>query len=340
MDPSKHRFCACCYEQVSGSLLRCGKCMKRIYCSKECQIKDWKEYSHRFYCQKTGEIGHDFEIRRAEGGKGLGMFALREFERNEIIVAERPLLVFDAIQVKRSLWLPKVPADLESAIATLHPLTGSFEEKFDKNAFAYSDPDEVNHVQGLFLVMSRINHDCIGNSSHQFMWNRGVKILVANHSIKVGEEITFSYGSPIPSQVRRRQLELKHGIVCICRACRDKTVASDLDEILECERHLAQTFSRGMTDMSIKLGLTIIGIYDKYQLPSCQYHRTYFDLFQAAISKQSRFDEAVQYICKSYQAALDYTSDPDDIYAHRIKRYVDNPRSHYNYCIYERRPYY
>lgn len=47
---------------------------------------------------------------------------------------------------------------------------------------------KVSKCSGLFITMSRINHDCMGNSNHYFNTRRGVKILVASKRISRGEE--------------------------------------------------------------------------------------------------------------------------------------------------------
>lgn len=71
-------------ELIDLCLKKFGKCCKRLYCSKQCQAQDWRT-GHNIYCGVAGEIGVDFEIRPADESKGLGTFALRDFEENENI---------------------------------------------------------------------------------------------------------------------------------------------------------------------------------------------------------------------------------------------------------------
>lgn len=87
-------YCAYCYT-TAVHLLKCGKCKKRLFCSKECQRQDWK-VGHRVYCGKSGELGFDFEIRQVHGF-GLGVFALQSFQKNDKIMVERPLLKFPSV---------------------------------------------------------------------------------------------------------------------------------------------------------------------------------------------------------------------------------------------------
>jgi hypothetical protein len=63
-----------------------------LRCSKDCQSSDWKEASHKHLCGKAGEIGIDYDIRPIEDGRGLGVFTRRSFEKNDIIMAERPII--------------------------------------------------------------------------------------------------------------------------------------------------------------------------------------------------------------------------------------------------------
>ena len=77
--------CAYCYvkKEPRGSteLHNCEKCSKRLYCSKECQSADWTS-GHSHWCGTAGELNYDYEIR-SSAGRGLGVFALRSFERND-----------------------------------------------------------------------------------------------------------------------------------------------------------------------------------------------------------------------------------------------------------------
>jgi hypothetical protein len=43
--------CCCCTKSLeAGSVLRCAKCETAIYCSKECQVIDWKQLKHQLIC--------------------------------------------------------------------------------------------------------------------------------------------------------------------------------------------------------------------------------------------------------------------------------------------------
>ena len=74
IDPTKPS-CAWCY-RTCDTLKKCGKCSTRLYCSRECQVQDWKTGKHKQWCGKAGEKGADYQLRKADE-KGLGIFLLR-----------------------------------------------------------------------------------------------------------------------------------------------------------------------------------------------------------------------------------------------------------------------
>lgn len=83
-DP-KNPCCGWCYGL--GPTKKCSQC-PRNYCSRECQVKDWKTGHHKTWFGKSGEKCVDYEIRDA-GEKGLGLFLKRDFKRGEKILVER-----------------------------------------------------------------------------------------------------------------------------------------------------------------------------------------------------------------------------------------------------------
>jgi len=86
---------------------------------------------------------------------------------------------------------------------------GSLREKIDRNAMSLVDDEESRlGKSGLFLTLSRINHDCQGNAEHQFMEHRGVKILVASRPIQKDEQIFISYTGFRKSREERKAVEL------------------------------------------------------------------------------------------------------------------------------------
>lgn len=146
-------FCGWCYAtQVVGEakMLRCSKCRKRVYCSKACQLNDWKVGAHKHWCGASGEIGIDIAVRPAAPGKGNGMFAMRRFERGEKIMVERAAAVQLVGGKPSADSLERMPQGMKRAAACLMPHDYSdISSKFAPNAFDTEDGSE-----GLFLHMA------------------------------------------------------------------------------------------------------------------------------------------------------------------------------------------
>jgi hypothetical protein len=214
--------CAFCYAPAK-KLLVCGRCLKRRYCSKDCQSSDWKEASHKYFCGKAGEIGIDYDIRPTEDGRGLGVFTRRSFEKNDIIMAERPIIKANDDVFHKNGWdqigWDQIPSSVRPAIRALLPIDGTIKQKIQTNGMACTDDTDHVHETGLFVTMSRVNHSCLGSTTHLYLENRRAKILVASRDINEGEEITFSYQAGKKTDERKRILRVTYGFVCQCPPC-------------------------------------------------------------------------------------------------------------------------
>jgi hypothetical protein len=319
-------FCAFCYDPAK-ELLRCGQCLKRQFCSKECQRQDWKAH-HKQYCKKTGEIGYDFEIKSCE--KGLGVFAMRPFQKNDMIMVERPLLKFPSGTLPNEA---SVPGTAKKAVDVLHPDDAPFPKKVLTNGISCTDISEDNGTTGLFVTMSRVNHHCLGNADHQYLQHRDVKILVASRDINEGEEVTFAYVVDKPRTERRKQLTRNYTFTCRCSVCTDPVLEAKLSESRELDDAILRMGGDGRIDLAIRKGLRLIAIYDEIGASSWLYQRTYYDLFQVAITKRNYVKDGKKYIRKAYEAVLAYTQDESDPSVQQMKRFMQSPESHRNYLI-------
>jgi hypothetical protein len=285
------------------------------------------------WCGKSGELSHDYEIRQTmdnvNNKKGLGTFALRSFKPNEKIMVERAI-------VESSNILDKSCHSIETinAINKLMPNdeTSTMLDKYKMNAIGCGD----NEPSGLFITMSRVNHDCIGNSEHYYSNHVGVKILVATCEIKAGDEITFSYRNQETSQMRAKMLKSFYNFVCQCEGCcgpKSQLISSDLDQIYELDDRLLSFGQQGQITQAIRCGKQLIELYKKYYPTSNVYSRTYYDLFQMAITKRALQKEAIYYIKMAYENMLNYTEDAQDDRVILYKSYLNNPQSHRNHLI-------
>jgi hypothetical protein len=318
------KFCAFCYDPAK-ELLHCGQCRKRQFCSKECQRQDWKAH-HKKYCNKAGEIGYDFEIKSCE--KGMGVFALRPFKKNDMIMAERPLLKFPSGSLPKEAG---IPGTAKKAFDALHPHGASFRKKVLINGMSCTAASEGEGETGLFVTMSRVNHHCLGNSDHLYLQERDVKILVASRDINEGDEVTFSYVTNTPRTERRMKLSLHYEFVCSCSVCTDEGLEAKLSECLELDDAILRVASLGRVELAIRKGRRLVEIYDEIGVSSWLYQRTFYDLFQVAITKRKYVKDGKKYIRKAYEAVLAFIQDENDPSVQKMKGFMQSPESHRNY---------
>ena len=131
--------CACCYSNYGvdgGDLKRCSRCKSRCYCSRECQVKDWKTGHHKQWCGKAGEKDVDYEIRSA-GEKGLGLFVKRDYERGDKILVERPAII-TPFSAKSQEELLRIPT-MQAAVMALVPSGDSIDRKIMENCVSLGE---------------------------------------------------------------------------------------------------------------------------------------------------------------------------------------------------------
>jgi hypothetical protein len=277
-DPSTP-FCAFCYKQnTEQQLKRCGKCHTRQYCSEECQLDDWGRGQHKLFCGKAGEIGLDYEIRPSICGKGLGVFAKRDLKRNDTIFVERPVA-----QAPN----PSMPEEesVQQAIMALTPTDSSFLSKY-----------EHNNVGRLCLTFARVNHDCIGNSHHSYDDEKGLFILVANHAIPAGDEITCSYTFQTLHAEALRKHATFWNFTCGCQACKNPEIAQKLDQMVIDDEQAVACSREDKFDEGTRISLDLIKLYDEFQCSSFFYSRVYSDLYKMAITKRETFNQGAVFI--------------------------------------------
>ena len=322
--------CAYCYKPAE-KLFTCGKCHKRKFCSRDCQKAYWKNAGHNFYCGVAGEIGFDFEIRKVSDQIGLGIFALKDFQKDDTIMAERPLLHWKAGQ-RCLLGSHSVPDSAREAIAALVPAGGTFLQKLNRNCMACTSDDDDNEG-GLFVHMSRANHDCLANADHGYHEHRGVKILVAARANK-GEEVTISYVGIYKALAQRQmRLRVSFGFHCNCTACSDTNVEAKLAILRDLDASILNLGSRGEIEAAMRKGRRLIQIYDELCVSSWLYQRTYYDLFQVAITKRKFVSDGIKYIKLAYASALAHTGDDLHPTVESMKNFSQNPSSHRNYLL-------
>jgi hypothetical protein len=318
--------CAYCYAE-SEEHKACGRCKSRYFCSKECQKKDWKQ-GHKHWCGKSGEKNIDWEIRDVEG-KGKGMFALKTFEKNDKIMVERPVISISNASDFSRVKL-EAGSEHDAVVELAHCKDGSLADIFGTNCAALDDDSEET---GLFVDFSRINHSCIGNTTHNFMRDRGgVMVLVADEKITAGEEFTFSYASKLNARQRSVLLAAKWRFACDCLACTDSVVGDKLDRINELDDEICHQVRQGKSDTAIRTGHKLLALYDELKMSDVLYQRTYYDMFQGAISRKRTYGQAVVLIEKARDHSLAFYGYESTV-VRKHQWLVAYPRFHRNFGL-------
>jgi hypothetical protein len=337
--------CAFCYKLSDAVLKVCAQCKARNYCSVECQAQDWRT-GHKHFCGRAGEYGRDYCVQ-ASPGKGMGVFALRDFARGEKIMAERSLFgeimllrtpLFGSSVVTRQSGVGgvTVPPASQAAVDQLLPVDGSVEDKINLNSIAC---DGTGVKGGLFVRMSRVNHHCLGNTEHFFVAKRGVMVLSASFVIKRGQEITFAYkglGNVDDFKRRRQNLKKVFGFDCACEVCTTSKLSSRILACLERDDQIFELISESRMEEAIRVGMKQLAEYDAIGMPLIHYGRTYYDLFQAAIAKEQFVDQGRVFVRKSaeYMVMLCGEGNDDDI--EQKLAYAERPELHRNYLLCDR----
>lgn len=94
--------------------------------------------------------------------------------------------------------------------------------------------------------------------------------------------------------------------------------------------------SLGKSEIATRKGQALLLIYDELGCSSWLYQRTYYDLFQVAITKRKSVQDGRKYIRESHAALLAYTGDEKHPTVRRFKALIDAPHNHRNYLALER----
>jgi hypothetical protein len=328
--------CAFCYKQEAvndTTFMRCGKCRKRSFCSKDCQRADWKA-GHRRWCGVAGEINHDFEIRLSSG-RGLGVFALRRFRKNEKVMAERPLM----LQPYKAYVLN---ASEKLAFERLVPERGTFNEKCRLNQMDCRDimggregDASLSQRSGIFIFMSLVNHECLGNTQHLFLVKYGVSMLFATREIDVGEEISMPYILHLRTREERQARVMgSFGFRCTCMACTSDDVNAKLEQAFEYDSSLTSLAqSPAAVGQALRRGQGLLGLWDELGAGDWVKSRTCYDIFQIAVLTKETAKKAAAFTRQAANLRAAVLGEDDDEVM-RVKTFADNPSVHQNYGIY------
>jgi len=199
----------CLVEFPEEDLKRCTQCKEVRYCGKKCQSRAWKN-GHKVCCGKI--------TVREIPNKGKGVVALRDIKMGEVVMTEKPLLIFKAGN-HLTQCLSKMTDQGKRKLMQLYDRENETEGKvlgiLVTNCLAGRMATSV-----LYYQISRLNHSCVPNVviNQQFPTS-----VIAIRNIPAGEEVSWCYNGDALYQDRHtRHMELQQGWaipLCKCKYC-------------------------------------------------------------------------------------------------------------------------
>ncbi|KAF2069194.1 hypothetical protein CYY_009484 [Polysphondylium violaceum] len=318
------RHCAYCLIEIQGDQIKkCAGCMRRAYCSRECQVTDWtsKGQTHKLWCkEQICEEDIDWEIRQTPH-KGLGVFAKRDLPKHTRIMVDRG---YRTIQETPFAF-----------IDSLVPTNGTLQEKWDTNSF-YTPEGGDN----LGIRLARVNHECRNNATNKFVPDLNTFILIAIRDIKQDEEINIQYyfyndfstskeiRDARPSIIKPKwEVDCKPDCICLDQNIRDR-----IQKAHELDASIPSLPLR--TEDQIKNALkqvdTLIEMSQELSSGIMPLARTYYDGFQIAITNKKTFPLHKKYIEKYLEACQVVESKHSLAYREALQ-YLQTPSSHRNH---------
>lgn len=317
------RHCAFCLKSIENQAIKlCGKCRKRAYCSRECQISDWSSEGqcHKNWCHlECGEEDIDWEVC-AVADKGLG------------IIAKRPLPKLFRIMVDGHCKNEGHPG-----VKDLMPHDGSYQDKLLLNSIGLGDGDDGDGA--LCLRISRANHDCKPNADHWYDKTFKAVVLFAVRDIAQGEEITITYQLSdditidMSAQMGRMILKNKWGITCPkdC-SCYDENMKKLRDRSRELDKQIFALASEGKSQQALEYVKELINNHKILGSSMLNQQRTLYDGFQIAVMRKSSLGAAKKYIKEVY-SIMSAVLSPQSSEVQEKKRMLDDITAHRNYLI-------
>ncbi|KAJ8503560.1 hypothetical protein ONZ45_g10754 [Pleurotus djamor] len=177
-----------------------------------------------------------FEIKPTKD-KGLGMFATRDYDFGDMILAERPLILCpmppqgsrDTEYIFAEALDRMSEANFDTFMSLHNCHTDEAGEEGDLPLFgvlrtnAYYIRFEKGKTRlryiSVYGKISRINHSCSPNTSQDWDALSLSRQIYALRPIKKGEEITSSYMRLDTAYAERQRTMNAYGIICTCEPC-------------------------------------------------------------------------------------------------------------------------
>ncbi|TBU25750.1 SET domain-containing protein [Dichomitus squalens] len=183
------------------------------------------------------------------GESGLGLFATTNIARGELVLRERPLIVYpQMLPFYSTRPAGQQYPELERAMELMSPdkqeaffgLMNAQQEEpslvkgiIDTNAlYVGSLPGAPHQYAGVCEHISRINHSCSPNAAYRFDLAAFAFEVRALFPIRPGEQVSIAYTDPaLPRAARQHALLSSYGFTCACPVCSLPSAALSLSEM-------------------------------------------------------------------------------------------------------------
>ena len=164
-------------------------------------------------------------------GKGFGAFAKKEYEIDEEVYQENPLVYLYGLNKP---YTDAQKRELEEKVESLPSkvkqdyfnLSNVFPTEVDAVGIFMTNCFDIDDGKGsaLYINLARINHSCYPNCKQKYYFDNINNILIEKliciQNIHLHEEITVSYINPLQSTNDRQELLLKnYCFKCDCFLC-------------------------------------------------------------------------------------------------------------------------
>lgn len=228
----------CCDDCMAtcSSLKRCAQCKEVKYCSKKCQARAWKQ-GHKHSCGKI--------CIRAVPGKGMGVIAMRDIKRGEVVVSENPLLQF-TFGKGLTESLQKTSTSSRKKLMSLHDRQSDGRKSLLGVVVTNCLGGRDGATTIVYYTISRFNHSCLPNVrvDQRFPTN-----VIAIRDIEAKEELCWCYDieTCMQEDTASRRIELRQGWGiphCMCQCCKREDMHSDRNRLTV--KHIEEKLSRAI----------------------------------------------------------------------------------------------
>ena len=337
----------------------CGGCLRRAYCSEQCQQDDWSVTGtlqrHANWCVKyeCGEEGIDWEVVPVPG-KGMGVRAKKKLAAGFRIIVD-PVYTDPKHHpgrfVSHSLKITtgNIAEPYFIGIMDLAPEGAPLDVKFQVNSLN-GDPSRDGGRSYVGLRVSRVNHDCRPNAGYVYDEIARVEIVFAQREIQPGEEVCISYCSfaslnlERPTAVLSTETEFQFiqktllttwGIVCPTDCfCKDPAARELVLEGRRINNEMDVLAGKGWLEEALLKGEKLTEIQRRLNVSWLCRAGTHFYCFQIAVRSRKTLGRASKYmeqVLESYRVICPYSE-----YTSKYERMLKYPETDGNYLSMDR----